>query len=170
MNQQDRPVPRRGRTRSQQTQQAIIQAAAELLVERGPRAMSVDAVAARAGASKATIYRWWPSKEALILDACRAKLVASPSQIGDAGSLASELLASVRARIALFDQLPTAARTMAELFAAAHDDPAFATAYASTVVEPVRGNKSEAARILGYDRKTLYRKIERYRIELPDEE
>jgi two-component system response regulator HydG len=42
--------------------------------------------------------------------------------------------------------------------------------YIGRVLEAVRGNKSEAARILGYDRKTLYRKIERYRIELPDED
>jgi two-component system response regulator HydG len=42
--------------------------------------------------------------------------------------------------------------------------------YITRVLEAVRGNKSEAARILGYDRKTLYRKIERYRIELPDED
>jgi len=42
--------------------------------------------------------------------------------------------------------------------------------YITRVLEAVRGNKSEAARILGYDRKTLYRKIERYAIELPDED
>ena len=42
--------------------------------------------------------------------------------------------------------------------------------YITRVLEAVRGNKSEAARILGYDRKTLYRKIERYCIELPGEE
>jgi DNA-binding NtrC family response regulator len=42
--------------------------------------------------------------------------------------------------------------------------------YITRVMEAVRGNKSEAARILGYDRKTLYRKIERYRIELPDDD
>ena len=42
--------------------------------------------------------------------------------------------------------------------------------YITRVLEAVRGNKSEAARILGYDRKTLYRKIERYGIEPPDDE
>ena len=48
---------------------AILRAAGELLLEHGLHAISMDAVAERAGASKATIYRWWPSKELLALDA-----------------------------------------------------------------------------------------------------
>ena len=63
---------RRGRPRSEARKQAILQAAFELLGERGLAATSMDAVAERAGVSKATIYRWWDSKELLALDALYA--------------------------------------------------------------------------------------------------
>ncbi|HYM80736.1 MAG TPA: helix-turn-helix domain-containing protein, partial [Candidatus Limnocylindria bacterium] len=62
-------TPRRGRPRSEKARHAILDAAAELLLRRGLGAVSMDAVAERAGVSKATIYRWWPSKEMLALDA-----------------------------------------------------------------------------------------------------
>src|SRR5919201_1294799 len=52
------------RPRSERATAAILAAARELLEERGLKALSVDAIAARAGVSKATIYRWWPSKAA----------------------------------------------------------------------------------------------------------
>jgi AcrR family transcriptional regulator len=62
-------TPRRGRPRSERASDAIFDAAAELLLEHGLDAVSMDAVAERAGVSKATIYRWWPTKETLALDA-----------------------------------------------------------------------------------------------------
>ena len=62
-------TPGRGRPRSEKARNAILEAAAELLLLRGLGAMSMDAVAESAGVSKATIYRWWPSKEMLALDA-----------------------------------------------------------------------------------------------------
>lgn len=64
------PEPaRRGRPRSAAADAAILTAALELLIEVGIAGMSMDDVAARAGVSKATIYRRWESKEALVLDA-----------------------------------------------------------------------------------------------------
>src|SRR5262245_51477351 len=60
---------RRGRPRSEKARLAILEAAADLLLARGLSAVSMDAVAERAGVSKATIYRWWHTKEALALDA-----------------------------------------------------------------------------------------------------
>ena len=62
-------APPRGRPRSEKARKAILAAAAELLLARGLSAVSMDAVAERAGVSKATIYRWWPTKETLALDA-----------------------------------------------------------------------------------------------------
>jgi AcrR family transcriptional regulator len=55
-----------GRPRSAASHEAILRATLELLGEKGFRGMSMDAVAARAGVSKATIYRRWKSKEELI--------------------------------------------------------------------------------------------------------
>ena len=51
-------APRRGRPRSERARLAILEAAAELLLVQGLSAVSMDAVAERAGVSKATIYRW----------------------------------------------------------------------------------------------------------------
>jgi AcrR family transcriptional regulator len=67
----------RGRPRSARAREAILGAAAALLLEHGLAAVSMDAVAARAGVSKATIYRWWPTKESLALDALYAEWTAA---------------------------------------------------------------------------------------------
>jgi AcrR family transcriptional regulator len=59
----------RGRPRSQESEQAILDATMELLSELGYRSVTVEAIAARAGASKSTIYRRWPTKENLVIAA-----------------------------------------------------------------------------------------------------
>jgi AcrR family transcriptional regulator len=58
-----------GRRRSERSHRAIIGATQELLVERGYPGVSIEGIAARAGVGKQTIYRWWPSKAALVLEA-----------------------------------------------------------------------------------------------------
>ena len=62
-------TPSRGRPRSEKARKAILAAAMQRLLDHGLHAMSMDDVARDAGVSKATIYRWWPSKERLALDA-----------------------------------------------------------------------------------------------------
>jgi AcrR family transcriptional regulator len=63
------PVLRRpGRPRDSRADEAILDAALEVLAEVGPARFTVDEVAARAGCGKATIYRRWPSRGALLLD------------------------------------------------------------------------------------------------------
>jgi AcrR family transcriptional regulator len=59
----------RGRRRSERSHAAIIAATQELLVERSYPELTIEAIAARAGVGKQTIYRWWPSKAALVLEA-----------------------------------------------------------------------------------------------------
>jgi AcrR family transcriptional regulator len=63
------PLPARGRPRDEKTRRAILDAAYELVQARGYGAVTTAEIAARAGAGKQTIYRWWPSKGALVLDA-----------------------------------------------------------------------------------------------------
>src|SRR6185437_13353096 len=63
------PGAPRGRPRSQEADLAILTATVGLLAERGLAAMSIEEVAARAGVGKTTIYRRWPSKGLLALDA-----------------------------------------------------------------------------------------------------
>src|SRR5258707_9557057 len=60
---------RPGRPRSEQAEQAIIDATLDLFAEQGFEGVCVEAVAARAGVGKATIYRRWPNKEELLLAA-----------------------------------------------------------------------------------------------------
>ena len=60
--------PPRGRPRSEQARRAIHAAVLELIRDEGYRAVTIDAVARRAGVARTTIYRWWPSIAALLVD------------------------------------------------------------------------------------------------------
>jgi AcrR family transcriptional regulator len=86
---------RPGRRRDESKDDAILQATRELLAERGFDGMTMDAVADRAGAGKATVYRRWPSKVQLTVDAivCAPGTPMSADEIPDTGSLRSDLLA-----------------------------------------------------------------------------
>lgn len=57
-----------GRPRSEETRKAILSAAYALLLEKGFQNVTVDGIAERSGVSKATIYKWWPNKAAVVLD------------------------------------------------------------------------------------------------------
>ena len=59
----------RGRPRSDAARRAILDAAYDLVVTHGYATVTTEAIAAKAGAGKQTIYRWWPSKADLVLDA-----------------------------------------------------------------------------------------------------
>jgi AcrR family transcriptional regulator len=65
----DTAVTRRGRPRSAETTNAILQSAYTLMATTGLAATSIDAVARHSNVSKMTIYKWWPSREALLIDA-----------------------------------------------------------------------------------------------------
>jgi len=58
-----------GRPRSENVRQAILRSTLKLLRKTGFEQLSIEAIAAEAGAGKATVYRWWPSKGALVVDA-----------------------------------------------------------------------------------------------------
>ena len=62
---EDPPATRAGRPRSQQSRAAVLRATSELMREVGLRAMTTEDIAASSGASKATIYKWWPNKVAV---------------------------------------------------------------------------------------------------------
>ena len=129
-------TPKRGRPRSEKARHAILEAAAELLLLRGLGAVSMDAVADRAGVSKATIYRWWPSKEMLALDALLDWAAAS-APARDTGSVRGDLLALVRPWVREIKRQPFG-RVIAALVTEAQSDPQFAEAYRTHFVEPRR--------------------------------
>ncbi|MCX4473230.1 TetR/AcrR family transcriptional regulator [Micromonospora sp. NBC_01655] len=73
-----------GRPRSARADEAIVEAALDLLAEGSTiEALSIEAIAARAGVGKATIYRRWPGKDALLLDALRRLKGVLPQPTGN---------------------------------------------------------------------------------------
>ncbi len=114
-----------GRPLDASVQACLLRATQDLLIEEGFERLSVDAVAKRCAASKATIYRRWPSKTALVV-AAAAALFPVP-EIPDSGDLREDLLACARAYMnddgreqAVLVSLLTAARHDATLRDAAH--------------------------------------------------
>jgi AcrR family transcriptional regulator len=138
-------APQRGRPRSERARKAILEAAAELLLARGLSAVSMDAVAERAGVSKATIYRWWPTKETLALDALYTEWAAARSQTRDTGSLRGDLLSMLRPWARLAGSRPYG-RVVAALLTEAQTDPVFGAEYRQRFLEPRREQVREIFR------------------------
>src|SRR5260370_26527540 len=84
-------------TRGKPRERAILSAVVGLLGEVGYEAMTMDAVAARAHASKTTIYRRWPGKAELVRAAVDAYVADRALSAADAGGLRGDLLAVMRA-------------------------------------------------------------------------
>jgi AcrR family transcriptional regulator len=113
-----------GRPRSEQTRDAILDAALAELEQRGYAALTIEGIAARAGAGKQTIYRWWPSKADVVLDAMM-ELAARRIKIPDKGSLEADLLSFLTDSFRQRQLRPVLVALMAQ----AQLDPGFATAF-----------------------------------------
>jgi AcrR family transcriptional regulator len=97
----DQPVPSRpGRKRSEESMRAILAAAIELVGEVGFAGLTIEGIATRSGAGKQTIYRWWPSKADVLLDALAAKADLYVP-VPDEGSYPADLRAFLTASFAL---------------------------------------------------------------------
>jgi AcrR family transcriptional regulator len=83
------------RGRGEEREEAILRAALELLAEVGYDQMTMDAIATRAKASKATIYRRWSDKADLVVTAVRRHATRTDEAFPDAGSLRDDLLATL---------------------------------------------------------------------------
>ena len=124
-----------GRPRSEETKQAILTAAYDLLLAQGFNTVTVEGIAERAGVSKATIYKWWPNKAAVVLDgffaATELKL-----QVPDTGSVQEDLFLQVN-NLATFFTGPQG-KVMAELIAAGQFDANIAEEYRVRYFHPRR--------------------------------
>src|SRR5665647_3428561 len=128
----------RGRPRSATSQKAILATAIQILLEQGLTSMSMDDLAKRAGVSKATIYRWWASKELLALDALATEWAQpTPSPDLDTGSLRGDLLARIHPWLGQLNQKPYE-RIIAGLLAQTQTNPEFAKLYRERFVAPRR--------------------------------
>ncbi len=126
---------RRGRPRSEQADRAIIDATLDLFAESGAEGLCIEQVAARAGVGKATIYRRWPGKEDLLLDALASLRVPLPEPRGE--SVRDDLVALLDAmRAESVD--PRQVRQLALLLGEGGRYPRLIERYVEAVVEPRR--------------------------------
>ncbi len=126
---------RPGRPRSERAEQAIIEAALELFAEKGPDGLCVEAVAARAGVGKATVYRRWHNKEDLLLAALGSLKSPLPEPRGD--SVRDDLITLVTV-MSQDASDPRRTRQYTLLLGEGEKFPRLMARYAETIVEPRR--------------------------------
>ena len=118
-------VGRLGRPRSERARLAVLEAAADLLDEGGLGAASIEAIAGRAGVSKVTIYKWWPTRGAV-----------ATGTFADTGDVRADLTAQIRVLLRAFRG--RAGRIMAELIGQAQSDAVLADALRTHWIGPRR--------------------------------
>jgi AcrR family transcriptional regulator len=130
--------PRRGRGRrpAAEVRSEVLEAAAELLFAEGMSAFTIEKVANRSGASKMTIYKWWPSKGALALDGYFHK-VEPQLTFPDTGDIEEDLRAQLHAFLRVIRD-SAAGRVIAELIGQAQSDPELKAAYLQRYSSPRR--------------------------------
>ena len=109
-----------GRRRSERAREAVLAAVTALLDEVGYPGLTVEAVAARAGVGKTTVYRWWPTRAALVVDALTVAM--APAEVARSGDSRRDVHA-VLARLAGTDAGERPAAVLPALAAEAHRDP-----------------------------------------------
>ncbi|MFF3019944.1 TetR/AcrR family transcriptional regulator [Streptomyces sp. NPDC057939] len=126
--------------RSDRSRRAILDAALALVGEVGYNKLTIEAIAARAGVGKQTIYRWWPSKAAVLLDASLALAGdagddAQWAGFPDTGDLAADLKFVLRATVDEFNDEKYEAPARA-LTAAGATDPDLGARFTEQLLEP----------------------------------
>jgi AcrR family transcriptional regulator len=124
-----------GRPRSIQSHQAMLQATLELLAEVGFEGMSIEAIAARAGVGKTTIYRRYVSKEELVADAIES--VREEIVIPNTGNLRDDIDALIQ-NAAQITLSPLGRQTVTMIIGSASSNPQFAQIYWTKYLQPRR--------------------------------
>ncbi len=130
-----RPQPKRGRPRSKESRQAILDAAWRLAEVHPLSKVSIEAVAREAGVGKTTIYRWWPSRPALLCDAFLHAIeptIPFPEAPTAAEAIARQMRSLVRAFEGEFGRL------VRELLAETASDPDALKLFGERFVKPRR--------------------------------
>jgi AcrR family transcriptional regulator len=112
---------KRGRHRSLEAEAAILKAALYLLERKPLRKVTADAIARRAGVSKATIYKWWPNKSLVALDAYLAGM-SEQVQVPDTGSAELDFTQQLKAVMAFYTS--PLGRLFCQFIAEGQSDPA----------------------------------------------
>ena len=127
---------RMGRKRDHSRDGDILDAALEVLAETGYEGMTIDMVAARAKAGKATLYRRWPSKAELVIDAvaCLKQGDLDPAHLPDTGTLRGDLIAMIKTPT--IQEGERKLRMMAGLASMISRSPELADTARAAIIEP----------------------------------
>src|SRR5687767_231719 len=134
--------------RKETSRRAILTAAFELLQEVEYAKLGIESIAARAGVGKQTIYRWWPSKGAVLLDAfllLSEGADGAPPVLPDTGDLEADLTMVLRATVEELND-PRLEPPMRALATEISHDPALAAVYAERLDGPLREAKRQRLR------------------------
>ncbi|MEL6890651.1 MAG: TetR/AcrR family transcriptional regulator [Actinomycetota bacterium] len=125
----------RGRPRDEEARQRILDAAFVLVGSRPPGDVSINDIAAAANVAKQTIYRWWPSRTAVILDALvQGTMQATP--FAETDDVRADFEAHLRTVIRMFNS--PSGRIIREMLAGAQTDPALAEEFRERFWQPRR--------------------------------
>jgi AcrR family transcriptional regulator len=124
-----------GRPRSEQARTAILRSALKLLGENGFSDLTIEDVAGHAGVGKATVYRWWPNKAALIADAF-ARGTIRKLHFPDTGSVRSDMSQQMRRVIQIFRSRQ--GRIVSAILAAGQSDTDVMAAFRERFMRPRR--------------------------------
>ena len=138
-NDQSRARP--GRPRSEESRLAVLRATSALMLEVGLRAMTTEAIAARSGASKATIYKWWPNKYAVAVEAFLSAMFAESAD-PDTGSAREDFRRVLRGMMRFYAS--PSGRVFAQLVGEAQFDPQVAVELRDRLV----GSRRELVRAI----------------------
>src|SRR6201990_3428002 len=126
---------RRGRPRSDRSRTAVLRVTSQLINEVGLRAMTTDEIARRSGVSKATIYKWWPNKYAVAVEAFLSEM-AVESADPDTGSAREDFRLALRGLIHFYTG--EYGRAYAQLVGEAQFDPKIGAELRDHLVGPRR--------------------------------
>ncbi|CAN5214361.1 TetR/AcrR family transcriptional regulator [soil metagenome] len=129
-------APKLGRKRDHSRDPEILDAALDVLAETGYDGMTIDMVAARARAGKATLYRRWPSKGHLVIDAiaCMKRVDLPNDELPDTGSLRGDLVSLIK-QPSIQDS-ERKLKIMAGLLSMMSKDPGLAVVAKTQILEP----------------------------------
>jgi AcrR family transcriptional regulator len=125
----------RGRQRSSESEEAILAATLHLLKEKPLRDVTIEAIARKAGVGKMTIYKWWPSKAYVALDAFR-KTMNKMVVIPDTGDTERDLAELLRTIMKFYSS--STGRIFGQFLAESQSDPEFAALFRERFLKPRR--------------------------------
>jgi AcrR family transcriptional regulator len=124
-----------GRPRSEESRVSILRSTLRLLKEAGFPQLSIEAIAADAQVSKATVYRWWPSKAALVADAFSAS-ADEELRFPNTGSVRKDMSLQMRQVVRVFRS--SRGKVVAALLAGGQSDPELIAAFRERFLLPRR--------------------------------